>query len=226
MTNDLMTKDALITPITVVLADDHSVVRTGIRTMLESLGGIEIVGQATNGREALALVMQHLPNVLLCDISMPGMNGLEATTRLVKEIPNLRVIMLSMHTSEEYVWQAMKAGAMGYLLKDTDAAELDEAIKSVLSGKMYLTQSVSRQAVNAYMQRMGNTSTIADVLTPRQREILQLIAEGKSLKAIAQLLHISVKTVESHRTLLMERLDIHDTPSLVRYAMRIGMISS
>lgn len=226
MTNDLMTKDALITPITVVLADDHSVVRTGIRTMLESLGGIEIVGQATNGREALALVMQHLPDVLLCDISMPGMNGLEATTRLVKEIPNLRVIMLSMHTSEEYVWQAMKAGAMGYLLKDTDAAELDEAIKSVLSGKMYLTQSVSRQAVNAYMQRMGNTSTIADVLTPRQREILQLIAEGKSLKAIAQLLHISVKTVESHRTLLMERLDIHDTPSLVRYAMRIGMISS
>ena len=215
-----------MTPIKVVLADDHAVVRTGIRAMLESLGGIEIVGQATNGREALALVEQLHPDVLLCDISMPEMNGMEATTRIVKEFPAVRVIMLSMHTSEEYVWQAMKAGATGYLLKDTDATELDEAIKSVLSGKTYLTRSVSKQVVDAYMQRMGNTSTVSDVLTPRQREILQLIAEGKSLKEIAQLLHISVKTVETHRTLLMERLDIRDTPGLVRYALRIGMITS
>ncbi|MFM9960343.1 MAG: response regulator [Planctomycetaceae bacterium] len=212
--------------IKVVLADDHAVVRTGIRTMLESLGGIEIVGQATNGREALALVEQQLPDVLLCDISMPEMNGLEATTRIVKEFPTVRVIMLSMHTSEEYVWQALKAGASGYLLKDADASELETAIKAVLSGTTYLTTSVSKQVVEAYMQRMGDASSVTDVLTPRQREILQLVVEGKSLKEIARLLHISVKTVETHRTLMMQRLNIHDTPSLVRYALRIGMISS
>ena len=212
--------------IRVVLADDHAVVRAGIRAMLESLGGIEVVGQATNGREALALVEQHHPDVLLCDISMPEMNGLEATTRVVKESPNVRVIVLSMHTSEEYVWQALKAGATGYLLKDAEASELDFAIKAVLNGTTYLTPSVSKQVVETYMQRMGNTATVSDVLTPRQREILQLIAEGNALKEIARMLNLSVKTVETHRTLLMDRLDIHDTPGLVRYAMRIGMISS
>ena len=212
--------------IRVVLADDHAVVRAGIRSMLESLGGIEIVGQATNGREALALVEQHHPDVLLCDISMPEMNGLEATSRIVKEFPCVRVIILSMHTSEEYVWQALKAGAIGYLPKDTDAEELNVAIQSVRNGTTYLTPSVSKQVVENYMQRMGDEMSVADVLTPRQREILQLIAEGNSLKVIARLLHISVKTVESHRTLLTERLKIYDTAGLVRYAMRVGMISS
>jgi DNA-binding NarL/FixJ family response regulator len=214
--------------IRVVLADDHAVVRAGIRAgiraMLEALGGIEIVGQASNGREALALVEQHLPDVLLSDISMPEMNGLETTTRVVKEFPNVRVIILSMHTSEEYVWQALKAGATGYLLKDVEPSELDLAIKAVLDGTTYLTPSVSKDVVETYMQRMGSDANVKDVLTPRQREILQLIAEGKALKEIARLLNLSVKTVESHRTLLMNRLDIHDTASLVRYAMRRGMI--
>ena len=214
-----------MTPVRVVLADDHAVVRAGIRAMLESLDGIEIVGQATNGREAVTMVEQHHPDVLLCDISMPGMNGLETTTRVVKEFPNVRVIILSMHTSEEYVWQALKAGATGYLLKDSEPSELDVAITAVLNGTTYLTPSVSKQVVETYMQRLGNESNIADVLTPRQREILQLIAEGKALKQIAQQLTLSVKTVESHRTLLMDRLDIHDTAGLVRYAMRRGMIS-
>lgn len=213
-------------PIRIVLADDHTVVRAGIRAMLEGLGGIEIVGEATNGREALALVEQHQPHLLLADISMPEMNGLEATTRVVKEFPNVRVIILSMHTSEEYVWQALRAGATGYLLKDTEAAELDLAIKAVLNGTTYLTPAVSKQVVEMYMERMGNYANVADVLTPRQREILQLIAEGKALKEIAQLLKISVKTVETHRSLLMNRLDIHDTSGLVRYAMRMGMIRS
>ncbi len=213
-----------MTPIRVVLADDHAVVRAGIRAMLEGLGGIEIVGQASNGREALALVEQHLPDVLLCDISMPEMNGLETTTRVVKEFPNVRVIILSMHTSEEYVWQALKAGATGYLLKDVEPSELDLAIKAVLDGTTYLTPSVSKQVVETYMQRLGNDANVKDVLTPRQREILQLIAEGKALKEIARLLKLSVKTVESHRTLLMNRLDIHDTAGLVCYAMRRGMI--
>ncbi len=211
--------------IKIVLADDHAVVRAGIRAMLESLSGIELVGQATNGREAVAQVEQHHPDVLLCDISMPEMNGMEATTRVVKEFPNVRVIVLSMHTSEEYVWQALKAGATGYLLKDTDATELHAAITSVLSGTTFLTPSVSKEVVEAYMQRMGDATTVSDVLTPRQREILQLIAEGVALKEIAQRLHISVKTVETHRSLLMNRLGIHDTSGLVRYAMRIGMIS-
>ena len=214
-----------MTPVRVVLADDHAVVRAGIRAMLESLDGIEIVGQATNGREAVTMVEQHHPDVLLCDISMPGMNGLETTTRVVKEFPNVRVIILSMHTSEEYVWQALKAGATGYLLKDSEPSELDVAITAVLNGTTYLTPSVSKQVVETYMQRLGNESNRADVLTPRQREILQLIAEGKALKQIAQQLTLSVKTVESHRTLLMDRLDIHDTAGLVRYAMRRGMIS-
>ena len=210
--------------IKVVLADDHAVVRAGIRAMLEGLGGIELVGQATNGREALALVEQHQPDVLLMDISMPEMNGLEATTRVVKEFPNVRVIIISMHTAEEYVWQALKAGASGYLLKDVEPSELDLAIKTVLNGTTYLTSSVSKEVVETYMQRLGSEANVADVLTPRQREILQLIAEGKALKEIARMLKLSVKTVETHRTMLMNRLDIHDTAGLVRYAMRRGMI--
>ena len=213
-----------MTPIRVVHADDHAVVRAGIRAMLEGLGGIEIVGQATNGREALALVAQHQPDVLLMDISMPVMNGLEATTRVVKEFPNVRVIIISMHNAVEYVWQALKAGATGYLLKDAEPSELGFAIKAVLNGTKYLTPSLSKQVVETYMQRMGNGADVADVLTPRQREVLQLIAEGKALKEIARLLHLSVKTVETHRTTLMNRLDIHDTAGLVRYAMRRGMI--
>ena len=213
-----------MTPIRVVLADDHTVVLAGIRAMLDSLGGIEIVGQGANGREALALVGQHQPDVLLMDLSMPEMNGIEATTRVVKEFPNVRVIIISMHNAEEYVWQALKAGATGYLLKDAEASELGVAIKAVLNGTTYLTPSVSKEVVENYMQRLGNTTTVADVLTPRQREILQMIAEGKALKEIAWLLHISVKTVETHRTMLMDRLHIHDTAGLVQYAMRRCMI--
>lgn len=213
-------------PIRIVLADDHKVVRAGIRAMLERLGGVEIVGEAANGREALSLVEKHQPDLLLADITMPEMNGLETTKRVVKEFPNVRVIILSMHASEEYVWQALRAGAKGYLLKDTDGAELEQAIQTVLGGTVYLTSAVSKQVVDTYMERMRNHSNAADILTPRQREILQLIAEGKALKEIAQMLKLSVKTVETHRSMLMNRLDIHDTASLARYAIRIGLIAS
>ena len=211
--------------IKVVLADDHAVVRAGVSTMLESLHDIELVGQANNGREALALVAQQKPQILLCDISMPELNGLETTTRVVKEFPNVRVIILSVHSADEYVWQALQAGATGYLLKDAEASELDFAIKTVLNGMTYLTPSVSKQFIENYKQGGNATANVSDVLTPRQREILQLIAEGNALKQIAQQLHLSVKTVETHRTLLMNRLDIHDTAGLVRYALRVGMIS-
>ena len=212
--------------IKVVLADDHAVVRAGIRSMLESMSEIELVGQASNGREAIALVEEQQPHVLLCDITMPEMNGLETTTRIVKAFPNVRVIILSMHNSNEYVWQALKAGAKGYLLKDAEASELDFAIKTVVGGMTYLTPAVSKKCIENYMQGGDTSVTVSDVLTPRQREILQLIAEGHALKQIAQKLNLSVKTVETHRTMLMDRLEIHDTPGLVRYALRIGMISS
>lgn len=211
--------------IKVILADDHTVVRTGIATMLASLGGIEVVGEASNGRETLALVEQLRPDLLLCDITMPEMNGLEVTKRVAKEFPNVRAIMLSMHTSEEYVWQALKAGATGYLLKDTSPSELDLAIKAVLNGQTFLTAAVSKQVVETYMQRLKPETAAAEVLTPRQREILQLIAEGKALKEIARMLNLSVKTIETHRTMLMDRLDIHDNAGLVKYALRTGMIS-
>jgi len=215
-----------MTPIRVVLADHHSVVRAGLRAMLEEqLRGIEVVGQARNGREALALVQQHQPHILLTDIVMPEMTGLEATIRVVKDFPNVKVIVFTLHSSTEFVWKALKAGATGYLCKDTDAEELGIAIRSVLDGKTYLTPSVSKKALDTYMQRMGTTKPVANLLTRRQREILQLIAEGKSLKEIAKRLNLSVKTVESHRTLLKIRLDIHDTAGLVRYAIRHGIIS-
>lgn len=210
--------------IRVVLADDHSVVRAGIRAMLERIPEIEILGEAGNGREALALVEQHRPHLLLTDIGMPEMNGLELTARVTKELPAVRVIILSMHATEEYVWQALRAGAAGYLLKDTTPAELELAVTSVAEGKSYLTSSVSQQAVENYMQRLGNGTSALDMLTPRQREILQLIAEGKTTKEVARVLGISVKTVETHRTQLMDRLQIYDIPSLVRFAMRMGIV--
>lgn len=209
--------------IRVVLADDHTVVRAGIRAMLERIAGIEILDEASNGREALALVDQHRPHLLLTDIGMPEMNGLELTARVTKEFPNVRVVILSMHTTEEYVWQALRAGAAGYLLKDTDVGELELAIRSVTEGKSYLTSAVSRQVVENYMQRLGNGTNALDILTPRQREILQLIAEGKSTKEIARTLSISAKTVETHRTSLMDRLQIYDIAGLVRFAMRMGL---
>ena len=216
---------ALMPTIKVVLADDHAIIRAGIRSMLESLSEIELVGQASNGREALALVEEQQPHVLLCDITMPEMNGLETTTRVVKDFPNVRVIILSMHNSNEYVWQALKAGAKGYLLKDAEASELGFAIKTVASGMTYLTPAVSKKCIENYLQGEDTTVIVSDVLTPRQREILQLIVEGHALKQIAQKLNLSVKTVETHRTMLMDRLEIYDTPGLVRYALRIGMIS-
>lgn len=213
-----------MTTIRVVLADDHPVVRAGIRAMLERIEGIVILGEANNGREALALVEQLQPQLLLSDVSMPELNGLELTARITKSHPHVRVIILSMHASEEYVWQALRAGAAGYILKDTDAREIELAVKEVAAGRSYLTPAVSKQAVDNYLQRLGPQANPADILTPRQREILQAIAEGQSTKEIARAFGISTKTVETHRTQLMERLNIHDIPGLVRYAMRAGMV--
>jgi DNA-binding NarL/FixJ family response regulator len=213
-----------VTPIRVVLADDHTLFRAGMRMLLETLPDVQVVAEASDGREAVHMVKTTQPNVVLMDITMPGLNGLEATKRLVKEVPESNVLILSMHKSEEYVWQALRAGAAGYLLKDADVAELALAIKAVTRGETYLSPPISTHVIREYLQRVGGEETVLERLTPRQREILQLIAEGHTTKAIAQRLCLSVKTIETHRVQMMERLDIHDIAGLVRYAIRMGLV--
>jgi DNA-binding NarL/FixJ family response regulator len=211
--------------IRIILTEDHTIVRAGIRALLENLDGVTVVGEAGDGREALRLVEAHHPDIVLMDIAMSGLNGLEATTRITKEYPDVRVIILSMHASEEYVLQALRAGAVGYLLKDAGTAELELAIRAVAREETYLSPAVSKHVVADYVRRVGGEPSSLERLTRRQREILQLVAEGQSTQEIAQMLNISVKTVESHRAQLMERLDIHDVASLVRYAIRVGLIT-
>lgn len=208
----------------VLLADDHEMVRSGIRALLEQIDGVEVVGEARDGRQAIEFVGSLRPNIILMDIGMTGMNGLEATTRIAKDWPDSRVIILSMHANEEYVLQAMHAGAAGYLLKDGSKEELETAVRAVAQGKSYLTPSISRHVIDSYVHRLGAEVSPLEKLTPRQREILQLVAEGRSNKEIASILNISLKTVDTHRTQLMERLDIHDVAGLVRFAIRTGLI--
>jgi DNA-binding NarL/FixJ family response regulator len=208
----------------VLVADDHTLVRAGIRALLEKLPEVEVVAEASDGRDALQMVKTHRPDVVLMDIAMPGLNGLEATRRMVKEFPRANVLILSMHASEEYVWQALSAGAAGYLLKGAELAELALAIKAVARGETYLSPPISKQVIKDYVRRVGGGETLFERLTPRQREILQLIAEGTTTKDIAKALEISVKTVETHRAQLMERLDIHDVAGLVRYAIKTGLV--
>lgn len=214
-----------MTPIRVLLADNHTLVRAGLRALLESLDAVQVVAEANDGREALRLIEAHRPDVVLMDVAMPEMNGLEATARVVKEFPAVRVIILSMHANEEYVLQALRAGAVGYVLKDSGVSELELALRSVSKGDTYLSPAVSKHVVSDYVRRIGGESSSPSQLTPRQREILQLLAQGRSVKEMAQLLHISVKTVETHRAQLMERLNIHDVAGLVRYAIRMGLVT-
>jgi hypothetical protein len=212
-------------PIRVLLADDHTLVRAGLRKLLESIPDIDVVGEAADGVALLSLAAELQPDLVLMDIAMPGLNGLEATARLVKAWPTMRVMILSMHQSEEYVRQALRHGAAAYLLKDAAPAELELALKAVQCGETYLSPAVSKGMMSDYVQRLRG-ETQAGVLTPRQREVLQLVAEGHSTKDIARRLDISVKTVETHRSQLMKQLDIHEVAGLVRYAMRIGLVSS
>ncbi len=219
--------------ISVILADDHILVRGGIRALLRDLPSIQVVAEASDGREALRLVEIHRPDIVIMDIAMAGMNGLEATMRLTKEFPDVRVIILSMHTNEEYVLQALRSGASGYLLKDAGISELELAIKAGARGETYLSPPVSKHVISDYIRRLGGETrkeensdqAPLERLTLRQREILQLIAEGLTTQEIAQKLDISVKTVETHRMQLMERLDIHDVAGLVRFAIRVGLVA-
>lgn len=209
----------------VVLADDHVLVRSGLRKLLESLPDIEVVGEADDGQALLALAEQLHPSLVIMDISMPGLNGLETAARLTKAHPQTRVLILSMHQNEDYVRQALRAGAAGYLLKDAAPVELGLALKAVLRGETYLSPAVSKGVVSDYVQRLRDEAAPGEALTPRQREILQLIAEGHTTKGIARRLDLSVKTVETHRTQLMKQLDLHDVAGLVRYAIRTGLVS-
>lgn len=210
--------------IRVVLADDHALVRQGIRSLLEKLDDIEVVGDVSDGRQALELSKTIQPDIVFMDITMPGLNGLEAVTRMKKECPTTRVIMLSMHAGEEYFQQALDSGAAGYLLKDADRMELELAIRTVSRGETYLTPTVAKYAVEAYRQRKEGDQGPLACLSSRQKEILQLIAEGYANKEIAQRLDLSPRTVETHRAELMERLNIRDVPGLVKIALRTGLI--
>lgn len=218
-------KDNIMTkPIRILLADDHNLVRAGIRSLIQNVAGMEVIGEVGNGRDALLFIEAKRPDIALVDISMPGLNGLEVTVRVTKEFPQVGVIILSVHSNEEYALQALQNGASGYLVKGADTAELEIAIRAVASGQTYLSPGVSKHIVADYLQRADAGSTPLNLLTPRQREILQLIAEGCSTKRIAQILNLSVKTVDTHRSKMMERLDIHDIAGLVRYAIRMGVI--
>lgn len=213
-------------PLRIVLADDHPVVRAGIRAELEKLPDVTVVGEASDGREAIELIKAHRANVVFMDISMRGLNGLEATNRITKEFPEVRVIILSVHQNEEYFWQALKSGAAGYLLKKAATAELAAALQRVTGGEIYLARELSNRLVKRLpLQQIAHQKSPLEKLTERQREILQLIAEGQTTKAIALILKVSPKTVEYHRAKLMENLNIFDIPGLVRFALQSGLIS-
>jgi DNA-binding NarL/FixJ family response regulator len=218
--------------IKVMLVDDHALVRAGFRAILEGLKDVVVVAEADDGRKALKLVDRYHPDVVLMDIAMPGLNGLDATARLRKQHPDVQVIMLSMYMTEEYVLGALRSGASGYLIKDANPAELELAVRAAARGERYLSPGVSKHIIEDYLRRTGSGDEIdlaaeaGEPLTQRQREVLQLIAEGYTSREIAQVLHISQKTVESHRQAIMERLDVHDLAGLVRYAVRTGLVSS
>ena len=212
--------------IRVLLVDDHTLVRRGLRALLQRLPGIQVVAEASDGEEALQLIPVHQPDVVLMDLAMPGLDGLAATARVAQEFPSVRVIIVSMHTVAEYVWQALHAGASGYILKDASVTELERAIHAVMRGEPALSAAATRGAV-AYAVKHGTPQETGPTpLTPRQREVLQLIAAGNTTKEIAQQLNRSIKTVETHRMQVMKRLNIHDIAGLVRYAICMGLIST
>jgi DNA-binding NarL/FixJ family response regulator len=209
--------------IRVLLADDHTLVRAGFRSLLEKLGFL-VVGEAETGTEAIRLVKTLKPEIVLMDIAMPDLNGLEATTQIVQEFPDVHVIILSMHATPVYARRAVRAGAAGYLLKDASAAEFDQSLKAVMRGEVYLSPRISKFIVSDYVASGISKATPLDNLTARQREILQLIVEGNSRKSISEKLNISVKTVDTYRAQLMDQLDIHDVAGLVRFAVNFGLI--
>jgi two-component system response regulator NreC len=211
----------------VLLADDHQLMRSGVRLMLEREADLTVVGEASDGREAVALAKALKPEVVVMDIGMPNLNGIEAAHQMTQENPALAIVIVSMHSDESYVLRALKAGARGYLLKDSAEADLIKAVHVVAGGKSFFSPAVSKMLLDDYVRKLKRSGTedAYDLLTPREREILQLIAEGKSNKDIANLLNLSVYTVESHRSNLMEKLNLRGLPELILYAVRKGIIA-
>lgn len=210
-------------PTRILLVDDHALVRAGIRALISMIEGVEVVGEAGSGDEALSLTETLQPDLVLLDITMPGMNGLAALSEIKSRFPSVRVIILTMHEAREYAIQALRGGAAGFIPKRAASSELKQAIDTVMSGKTYVSHEIAQEGVSA-TEGAPPAQEWLDRLTPRQREILILIAEGKSMKQIARTLNISVKTVESHRAQLTERLEIHDIAGLVRFAIKMGLI--
>ena len=206
----------------VLLADDHEIVRQGLRILLER-EGFQVVGEASNGHEAVKLCEANHPEVAILDLSMPILNGVDAAREIMKSNPRTKVVLLTMHTEDHLILESLRAGVIGYVLKTRAASELVQALRAVCRGEMFLTQSISRTIVQAFLH---NAPAPDNLISDRERQVLQLMAEGKTTKEIASLLGISVKTAESHRSNLMDKLNIHDTAGLVRYAIRIGLIES
>lgn len=215
--------------ITVLLADDHTIVREGIRKMLEMESDIEVVAEAKDGRQAVALTMELRPEVVLMDVAMPGLNGLEATRQLIKALPRVKILILTAYNDDAYVKYATESGACGLMLKQTSANDISRAIREVHKGNTFFSPSVARRIARLKPPLPGGITANANpssALTSREMEVLQLIAEGKANKETASVLCISIKTVEKHRGHLMEKLDIHDTAGLTRYAIAVGIIES
>jgi len=209
-------------PLRVLIADDHEVFREGLKSLLVGQG-FEVVGETARGRAALRLAAKLEPDLAILDIAMPELNGLEVARLIGRDAPKTRCIVLTMHAEDAYVLEAMRAGVRGFVLKSQAFSDLTQAIRAVVAGSVYLSPGISRVVVDA---SLGRTSAPADPLTSREREVLHLVAEGRTTKAIGDVLGISAKTVETHRGAIMRKLDIHDTPSLVRYAIRRGLIQA
>jgi two-component system response regulator NreC len=210
--------------IRVLLVEDHTVVRQGLRRILESNPDVEIVGEVGEGRAAVEAAKRLRPNVAIVDISLPGLNGIEVTRHVVRAVPETNVLILSMHADDAYIRQGLKAGAKGYLLKDADDQDLYKAVTAVHEGGSYFSPAVSRVVLSGYLGDAAEDGDDLMGLSDREREVLQLIAEGKSNKEVAQILSVALSTVESHRKHLMEKLDLHNTAALVRFAARKGLI--
>ncbi|HOD36317.1 MAG TPA: response regulator transcription factor [Syntrophales bacterium] len=212
--------------IRILLADDHKIVRDGLRTLIEKESGMEVIGEAENGRKALKMAQKTHPSLVIMDVTMPDMNGIEATRKIVTEVPGVKVIALSMHSDRRFVLGMLEAGASGYLMKDCAFDELAKAVRSVATGHTYLSPSIADVLVKGYLDKIDEKISVArSPLTQREREILQLLAEGQSSKEIASHLGVSVKTVETHRRNMMQKLNMRSVAELTKYAIREGLIS-